>query len=348
MDDVRIVMDAAESERATLFGISEGGPLALLFAASHPERVERLVLGNSYAHRFRDDIPELAEFAREHWGSGASFKALTPSWTDPEDRRFLARYERLSATPDVAAELLRLCADIDVRATLPTISAPTRVVHRRDDDIVAFSHAEELAAAIPGAELVALDGQDHLVYVDPKPILDAVEEFVTGARPVAPAVSERVLTTVLFADVVESTTAAERLGDRAWTDVLARFYEVARSEADQHRGVIVSTTGDGLLATFDGPARAVRFGRALHASVAGLGLSLRVGVHTAEVERLGDDIAGVGVHIASRVTEAAAPGEVWVTRTVRDLVAGAGLDFESRGAHRFKGISEPWELLAAG
>jgi class 3 adenylate cyclase len=147
---------------------------------------------------------------------------------------------------------------------------------------------------------------------------------------------------------VESTTAAERLGDRAWTDVLARFYEVARSEADQHRGVIVSTTGDGLLATFDGPARAVRFGRALHASVAGLGLSLRVGVHTAEVERLGDDIAGVGVHIASRVTEAAAPGEVWVTRTVRDLVAGAGLDFESRGAHRFKGISEPWELLAAG
>jgi class 3 adenylate cyclase len=348
MDDVRIVMDAAESERATLFGISEGGPLALLFAASHPERVERLVLGNSYAHRFRDDIPELAEFAREHWGSGASFKALTPSWTDPEDRRFLARYERLSATPDVAAELLRLCGDIDVRAVLPTITAPTRVVHRKDDDIVALSYAEELAAKIPGAELVVLDGQDHLVYVNPKPILDAVEEFVTGARPVAPAVSERVLTTVLFADVVESTTAAERLGDRAWTDVLARFYEVARSEADQHRGVIVSTTGDGLLATFDGPARAVRFGRALHASVAGLGLSLRVGVHTAEVERLGDDIAGVGVHIASRVTEAAAPGEVWVTRTVRDLVAGAGLDFESRGAHRFKGISEPWELLAAG
>jgi pimeloyl-ACP methyl ester carboxylesterase/DNA-binding winged helix-turn-helix (wHTH) protein len=332
MDDVRAVMDAAGSERATLFGISEGGPLALLFAATFPHRVEGLVLANSYAHRFRDDIPELAEQVREAWGTGGVFGTLAPSWRDRDTRRFLARYERLSATPDAAAHLLMLCDSIDVRAVLPTIGVPTRIVHRRGDEMFAFSHGEELAAAIGGADLVALDGRDHLIYVDQEPVLDAVEEFVTGARPVP--VPDRLLTTLVFVEAVGPSQPA--------ADVL----DAARGELARHRGVEVSARRDGLLATFDGPARAVRFGRSLQQAAAGLPISLRVGVHTAEVEKLGEDVAGLGVQVGARVAAAATPGEVWVTRTVRDLVAGSGLAFVGRGLHTFAGITEPWELLA--
>jgi pimeloyl-ACP methyl ester carboxylesterase len=345
MDDVRAVMDAAGSERATLFGISEGGPLALLFAATHPERVERLVLFNSYAHRFRDDIPALAAATREAWGTGAVLATLAPSWRDFGDVRFLSRYERHGATPDAAAHLVELCDHIDVRPILPSISAPTRIIHRRDDAMFPLARGRELAESIPGADLVVLEGCDHLAYVDQEPVLDAVEEFITGRAPTPEP--DRVLTTVLFVDVVGSTELAERLGDTGWRQVLGRFYEVARSELTRFRGDEVATTGDGLLATFDGPARAVRCGQSLQRSAARLDLPLRIGVHTTEVERLGDDIAGIGVHIGARVTAAATAGEVCVTRTVRDLVAGSGLRFEPRGTHAFKGISEPWDVHAA-
>ncbi len=346
MDDVRAVMDEAGIERASLFGISEGGPLALLFAATRPERVERLVLFNSYADRFRDDIPALAEATREYWGTGGVFSMLAPSWTDRDTRRFLARFERHSATPDTAAHLVRLCDNIDVRPILHSVTAPTRIIHRREDMMFPLAKAEALARGIPGADLVVIEGRDHLVYVDQEPVLDAVVEFLDAAPAPVPSY-DRVLTTVLFADIVESTELAERIGDAAWRQMLSRFYDEARRGLARFRGVEVTTTGDGLLATFDGPARAVRCGQSLQQRVAALDLRLRVGVHTAEVERLGGDIAGVGVHIGARVAATAAPGEVWVTRTVRDLVAGSGLEFEDRGSHSFKGISESWKLLAA-
>jgi pimeloyl-ACP methyl ester carboxylesterase/DNA-binding winged helix-turn-helix (wHTH) protein len=345
MDDLRAVLDAAGSERATLFGISEGGPLALLFAATYPERVERLVLCNSYADRFREDIPALARAARRLWGTGASFRTLAPSWRDPAAHSFLARYERNSATPDTAAHLIELCGHIDVRPVLHTIIAPALILHRRDDTIFPLTKAHELAEGIPGARLQVLEGSDHLVFADHGPVLDAVEEFVTGA-PVAPT-PDRVLTTILFADLVGSTELAERIGDAAWRQLLSRFYATVRRELANFRGEEIATTGDGFLATFDGPARAVRCGQSVQDAVDELGLPLRVGAHTAEVERLGDDIAGLGVHVASRVTAAADPGQVWVTRTVRDLVAGSGLVFEPLGAHEFKGVTEPWELYAA-
>jgi pimeloyl-ACP methyl ester carboxylesterase len=333
MDDVRAVMDAAGSERATLFGISEGGPLALLFAATHPERVARLILANSYPQRFRDDIPALAARTREHWGTGGAFAALAPSWRDRDDLRFLARYERHSATPDAAAHLIGLCDLIDVRPILPSISAPTRVIHRRGDTMFPLANGEALAAAIPGADLVVLEGRDHLVYVDQEPVLAAVEEFLAGTAP-APS-GDHVLTTVLHVDAVGASAA------------LPRFHDIARRDLARFRGGEVAAPADGLLASFDGPARAVRCGQSLQQSLAGLDLRLRIGVHTAEVERAGGDIAGVGVRIGARVTAAATPGEVWVTRTVRDLVAGSGLRFETRGSHELEGVREPWELYAA-
>jgi pimeloyl-ACP methyl ester carboxylesterase/DNA-binding winged helix-turn-helix (wHTH) protein len=345
MDDVRAVMDAAGSERATLFGISEGGPLALLFAASYPERVERLVLYNSCADRFRDDIPELAGIARRLWGTGASFAALAPGWTDPAARRFLNRYERHSATPDTASHLIELCDTIDVRPVLRSITAPTLVIHRLDDEFFPIGKGKELAAGIPGAQLLTLAGRDHLVYVDQEPVLDAVERFITRT-PAGPE-PDRVLTTILFVDVADSTEQADDVGDATRQEVLRSFHDVARRYLEQHRGTEVSTTGDGLLATFDGPARAVRCGHALQRAVQPLGLALRIGVHTAEVERLGHGIAGLGVHIVARVSSSATPGEVWATRTVRDLVAGSGLVFETRGTHQFEGIAEPWELHAS-
>jgi pimeloyl-ACP methyl ester carboxylesterase len=345
MDDVRAVMNAAGSERATLFGISEGGPLAVLFAATYPERVERLILFAPYANRFRDDIPALAAAARENWGTGGILATLAPSWTDRSTIRFLARYERHSATPGAAAHAIELCDLIDVRPILGSISAPARIVHRRGDTFIPLAKAEALANGIPGAELLILEGRDHLVYVDQEPVLEAVEEFITGTASATAA--DRVLTTVLFVDAVGSTGLAQHLGDAQRRQVLSRFYHLARDILARFRGKEIVTTGDGLLATFDGPARAVRCGQSLQRSVKGLELPLQLGVHTAEVERLGDDITGVGVHIGTRVAAAAAPGEVWVTRTVRDLVAGSGLLFESRGTHDFKGINEPWELHAA-
>ena len=333
IDDVRAVMDAAGSERATLFGISEGGPLAVLFAATYPERVERLILFNSYAERFRDDIAELAAATRDVWGSGGALATLAPSWRDRGDVRFLARYERHSATPDTAAHLVEQCDDIDVRPILPSISTPTLIIHRRDDATFPLSKGRALADGIPGADLVVLEGRDHLVYVDQEPVLDAVEAFISSSTP-APE-PDRILTTVLFASVPGPTELARRLGD------------VARDDVARFRGDQVLASGDSLLATFDGPARAVRCGQSLQRSAARLDLSLQIGVHTTEVERLGDDIAGVGVHVGARVAAAATAGEVWVTRTVRDLVAGSGLRFDPRGTHTFDGIGEPWELYAA-
>ncbi|MFP3900357.1 MAG: alpha/beta fold hydrolase [Acidimicrobiia bacterium] len=347
MDDVRAVMDAAGSERATLFGISEGGPMSLLFAASHPDRVERLVLYGSFTHDpFGGDAESLVGMIRESWGSGASCHVLAPSLSrDAGAADFLARFERLSANPEAASNLVRLAAEIDTRATLPAISAPTLVLHRDGDGIIAPDRGRLLAKRIEGARFVELAGVDHLPFVDADQVLDEVERFLTGAATTVP--SDRVLATMLFVDVVGSTETASRMGDAEWRGLLDRMLAVTDRELARFGGTRVNTTGDGLLATLDGPARAVRCGTSLRHALRQLGLDVRCGVHTSEVERRGGDIAGIGVHVGARVGSLAEPGELWVTRTVRDLTAGSGLEFEPRGAHALKGVPGTWELYAA-
>lgn len=345
MDDVRAVMDAAGSERATLFGISEGGPMSILFAATYPERVERLVLFGAFAGSFREGTDWLPEDIARWWGTGTVYEFLAPSWAgDPDDRAFLARYERNSATPESALATVVMNDDIDVRPVLPTITAPTLVLHRCGDEVVPPERSREIARGIPGAHLIELEGRDHLAFVEPEQLLEEVQDFVTGSAPASSW--NRTLTTVLFADIAGSTDKAEQVGDTRWRALLDRFYVVLRSEARHGRGKVVGTTGDGILATFDGPARAIRAGLAMIEACRGLGLELRVGIHTGEVEQLGDDLVGININVGARVAAAATPGEVWATRTVRDLVAGSGLVFTGRGLHELKGVSEPRELFA--
>ncbi|HET6951763.1 MAG TPA: alpha/beta fold hydrolase [Acidimicrobiales bacterium] len=333
MDDLRAVLDAAGVGRATIFGISEGGPMALLFAATYPERVERLVLYGTFASDPFDDPARNVDNTRRSWGRGSVFGSLAPSWSTAADRSFFARFERQSATPEGAAALVRLTSETDARATLSSISAPTLVIHRRGDRIVPFDRAEALAAGIEGAELVALPGADHFVGVDPDPILDPIQRFVTGVPARRPG--ERVLTTMLLVEVVGASDGAVEAYDRA-DRVIAHS-----------GGVRVDAPASGVLATFDGPARAVRCGLSLAAAVAQAGVPLRCGVHTSEVERLGRAITGIGVQVAAGVAALAVPGEVLVTRTVRDLVAGSGLCFAPRGGHTLRGLPETWELFAA-
>jgi class 3 adenylate cyclase len=347
MDDVRAVMDAAGSERATIFGISEGGPMAALFAATYPERVERLVIYGSYARApFGERLDPLMSMVRRGWGSGRVFGRLAPSWwADDATMRFLARYEAHSATPAVAAGIVGLAEVIDVRPTLASVTAPALVLHRRDDEVVTLPSGEELAACIPGADFVELGGVDHLVYVDGDEVLDHVEAFIAGSAPARP--TSRVLATILFVDVVDSTSRAQLLGDERWHQVLRAFVDRCHQAVVQHRGRVRVLAGDGFMAVFDGPARAVRCAELLHRLAVESGLEVRCGVHTAEVDVVGDDVAGIGVHIAARVSAAATPGATFVTRTVRDLVAGSGLALTERGTHVLRGIDEPWELYSA-
>jgi pimeloyl-ACP methyl ester carboxylesterase len=349
IDDVSVVMDDAGMARAGIVGISEGSAMALLFAALHPERVSRLVLFGAAGWTPRHPVAnaEMVELAREIWGTGAAFEFLAPSTTgDKATRRFFSRLERFSATPDVAAGLVARSNEVDVRDILGSIRVPTTIIHRVDDEVVPLGHGRALAEAIPGARLVELPGADHLVFIGADPVLDEVAAAF-GGRTAAPPSGDRILTTVLFVDLVDSTAMAARLGDQRWRTLLSRFHQrVSVSVADE-RGELVKSMGDGALAHFDGPARAVRAGRAVIAATEPLGLQVRAGVHTAEVERVGDDLAGIGVHIGARVAATADPGELWATRTVRDLVIGSGLDFAERGVHQLKGVPELWPLYAA-
>jgi class 3 adenylate cyclase len=323
--------------------------MALVFAALHPERVSRLVLFGSYGWTVRLAMlnDQMVEQVRTVWGTGAVFEALAPSTRgDKATRRFFSRLERFSATPDVAAGLVARSNEIEVCDVLASIQVPTTVIHRVGDEIVPVDHARALAEAIPDVRLVELPGADHLVFIGADPVLDEVAAAFGGATA-APPSGDRILTTVLFVDLVDSTEMAARLGDQRWRILLARFHQrVSVSVADE-RGDLVKTMGDGALAHFDGPARAVRAGRAVIAAADPLGLQVRAGVHTAEVERVGDDLAGIGVHIGARVAASADQGEVWATRTVRDLVIGSGLDFAERGVHQLKGVPELWPLYAA-
>lgn len=356
MDDLAAVMDAVGSQKAYLFGHSEGGNMCVLFAASFPARVEGLILTGSYAKRIRsDDYPwaptweeRLADIEKVEstWGEDVDIDVYAPSRKDdPAFIAWLQRYMRLSASPRAAAALLEMNSLIDVSSILPTIRVPTLLLYRTGDDDVQIDEGRYIASRIPGARMVELPGRDHLFWAgDPSQLLEEIEEFVTGERGAAP--TERVLATVLFTDIVDSTATAARIGDRRWRDLLARHNAVMRAELARWRGVDVATTGDGFLARFDGPVRAIRCAGAMMAAVRPLGVEIRCGVHTGEVELVGNDLAGVGVHIGARVTALAKPGEVMVSRTVKDLVAGSGLQFESRGSHRLKGIPDEWEVFA--
>jgi len=356
MDDVRAVLDAAGAERAALLGHSEGGPMCLLFAATYPERTNALVLIGTYARRLIGEgypfgaTPEaydafLAEIA-DGWGGPVGLEVRAPSLADDERfRTWWSDYLRMSASPGAALALTRMNGQIDVRPALRTIEVPTLVVHRSGDRALPVEGARYIAERIRDVRLVELPGDDHLPFVgDQDAILDEIEEFLTGAR--RGAESDRVLATVLFTDIVGSTERAVELGDRDWRDLLDSHHVLVRRELERWRGTELATAGDGFLATFDGPARAVRCACGVRDAVRGLGLEIRAGLHTGECEVRGDTIAGIAVHIGARVAALAAAGEVLVSSTVKDLVAGSGIAFDERGEHDLKGVPGRWQLYS--
>ncbi len=360
MDDVRAVLDAVGSQRAALFGHSEGGNMSVLFAATYPERTSALITLGCFAKRRDPDddypwAPTAEDRARtiadveQNWGTlrPEDVEYLAPSRVgDEQFVRNLERYLRGSASPGAAAALLRMNTDIDVRAVLPTIRVPTLVLHRTGDRDVDIAEGRYIASRIPGAKFVELAGADHLLAAgDPDAIADEIEEFLTGARSLPEP--DRQLATLLFTDIVGSTERLTQLGDRGWRDVLERHHAVVRAELLRARGQEVDTAGDGFFAAFDGPARAVRCAKSIVDGVRELGIEVRSGVHTGECELVDGKISGIAVHMGARVAAHAGASEVLVSSTVKDLVAGSGLEFEDRGVHELKGIPGEWRLYAA-
>lgn len=351
MDDVRAVMDATGSQRAGLFGISEGGAMSTLFAATYPERVRALVLYGTYAHFSSwvlppDRIQAFIDLVDKSWGTGETVRTFAPSRAqDDRFRAWWARFERLGASPSAVIALVRMNSEIDVRHVLPAIGVPTLVMHRAGDSRVNVGAGRFLAQHIPGAKYIELPGSDHVAWVgDIDSITSEVEEFFTGSRPHAEV--DRVLATVLFTDIVDSTRRVSELGDQRWRLLLDRHDEIARREIARHRGREIKSLGDGFLATFDGPARAVRCAQEITgAARTALGVEIRSGVHTGEIEVKGDDIGGIAVHIASRVAALAGAGQVLVSSTVRDLVAGSGLRFRDYGNRAAKGLPDDLRLF---
>lgn len=357
MEDVTAVLDAVASEQAALFAQAEGSPMAMLYAATHPERTRALVLyaamarvtsapGYEWPGTRQEREQRMAEtFAQ--WGQGARFELIAPSAAgDVALKRWFARLERVSASPGALRKLFDIAGEMDVRDVLPSISAPTLVLHRRGDQLIDVRHSRYAAEHIPGARYVELEGRDNLIVVgDSEAVVAEVERFLTGAH--TPPEPDRVLATVMFTDIVGSTETAARLGDRAWRDVLARHDELSRSQLARHRGRPVKSLGDGFLATFDGPARAIRCALELRDAMRELGIELRAGLHTGECEAIGDDVGGLAVHIGARVGALAAPREVLVSGTVKDLVVGSGIAFADRGEHALKGVPGTWRLWAA-
>jgi pimeloyl-ACP methyl ester carboxylesterase len=375
MDDVRAVMQAAGSERAALFGISEGGALSALFAATHPERVRALVVYGTFARLSRapdyplgfereaeealfwallwpgtampDDPEEREARLRETWGTGVSLPLMAASRRDdPRARELCGRAERLAATPTGFRALMEIIWEIDVRAVLPSVRVPTLVLHP-EGDIFPQAISRYFADHSPGARFSALEGLDHYPWFDDtRRLASQVEEFLTGARS-EPEEADRVLATVLFTDIVDSTARMVEVGDQRWRELLDEHNARVRGELSRFRGRELDTAGDGFLASFDGPARAIRCAAAIRDAVAGLGLRTRAGLHTGECERLGDRLTGIAVHTGARVAAQADAGEILVSSTVRDLVAGSGLGFADRGVHRLKGVPGEWRLFAA-
>jgi class 3 adenylate cyclase len=355
MDDVRAVMDAAGSERAVLFGYSEGGPMCCLFAATYPERVSALVLYATYARRADpdEDYPWCATWAERrayadeterNWGVEADLGTMIPD-ADPPMRRWWAMRARAAVSPGGARDLILMNSAIDVREVLPVIGVPTLVLHRSEDGDSRCEEGRYIAERIPGARFIELLGNVHVPWVNSDEILDEVEEFLTGVR--RGGVPDRVLATVLFTDLVGSTERAADLGDRPWRELLDAHNAAVRREIVRWRGREVSTAGDGFLAIFDAPARAVRCAGAIRDAVAELGLEVRAGVHTGEIELVDEGVAGIAVHIGARVSALAQQGQVFVSGTVKDLVAGSGIEFVDHGEHELKGVPGTWRIYRA-
>jgi pimeloyl-ACP methyl ester carboxylesterase len=355
MDDIRAVMDAVGSKQATLFGVSEGGPISLLFAATYPARVESIVLYETFvcyggvpghtdvwepdAHR------EFTDFMLERYGTGESLLGFgTSRIEEPRTVALWGRAERLSNSPGGMRAMYEALLETDVHAALPSVQAPCLVVHGTTMSMFE-QQSRYLAEHIPNARLVTLDGVDHFPwFADVDKVVSEVEEFVTGAR--SAVADERVLATLLFTDIVGSTEQAATMGDRRWHEVIESYYGLIRRCVERFRGHEVSTEGDGFIARFEGPARAVSCARAIREGVQGLGVEIRAGVHTGEIELRGDEVTGLAVHIGARVVALAGPGEVLVSRTVKDLVVGSGIQFSDRGTHELKGVPDTWQLYA--
>jgi pimeloyl-ACP methyl ester carboxylesterase len=356
-DDVRTVMDAAGSARAALFGHSQGGQMAMLFAATHPERTTALVLADTSARQFdaaaavqggpADEVARALDRVEELWGTGATLSFLAPSVArDERFRRWYGRYERLTLGPRVVRAVVARDFENDLRGILAAIRVPTLVLHRARNRFIGVDHGRYLAAHIAGARFAEVPGEDHLFHVgETETMLGEIEEFLTGMRPVPE--TDRVLTTVLFADIVGSTERAAELGDRAWRALLDAHHEIVRRELERHRGREVEFMGDGLLATFDGPARAIRCACAIAEAVRALGIEIRAGLHTGEIELAGSAVRGIAVHIGARVAAEAGVGEVLVSSMVKDLVAGSGIRFTDRGVRVLKGVPGEWRLWGA-
>jgi pimeloyl-ACP methyl ester carboxylesterase len=356
IEDASAVMDAVGVGRAALLGTGIGGAVALLFAASHPGRVSALVLVNSTARTAAGEnypfgsTPELRSSMRERmrdaWGQAAILPMLAPEAAgDARFREWYGRFERLAASPGMALAAQRLIFDLDVRDVLGAIQCPTLVLHREDDPLITVEHGRYLAEHVPGARYVELPGAGHAFWSgDASALLDEIQTFLTGVA--ATPEPDRVLATVLFTDIVESTEVATSLGDSRWAELLGEHEAIVRREVERSRGRIVAFHGDGAFARFDGPARAIRSACAIREALRAVGLEIRAGLHTGEVELRDDDLRGLGVHIGARVATSAEPGEILVSRTVVDLVAGSQISFADRGAHTLKGVPGEWQLFA--
>ncbi|MBT2323878.1 adenylate/guanylate cyclase domain-containing protein [Variovorax paradoxus] len=356
MDDVRAVMDAVGSKRAALVGVSEGGPLGVMFSATHPDRVSAMVIIAGFAriawapdHPFgapADLYDGMLKRMAEGWGQGVLISAFAPSLKeDAAARELWGRMQRRASSPGAAVAVMRMAYEIDCRAILSAVRVPTLILHRREDRMISIEHGRYLAREIPGAQYVELPGIDHFFFTgDSDAYLDHVEEFLTGERHASE--SDRVLATIVFADIVGSTERAAELGDARWHALLDSYYGVVRRQLARFKGREIDTAGDGFFASFDGPARAIRCAAAVISGARLLGLELRVGVHTGECEVMGEKIGGIAVHTGARVAAQAHPGEVLVSSTVKDLVAGSGLAFQDRGRHTLKGVPGEWRLYA--
>jgi class 3 adenylate cyclase len=352
MEDLVAVLDAVGSERAALIGYSEGGPMSALAAATHPDRVSALILCGTFASGIAmasapgaTERLGLVEDMLEHWGQGRGLEIFAPSISGEGYAGRFGAFERAAGSPAMARIRFQTVIGIDASPVLATLGVPALVLHRSKDRAVPRELAREIAEAIPDARYVELAGEDHIPWVgDVEPVLDAIEEFLTGARQTAEP--NRVLATVLFTDVVDSTRRASELGDRRWQALLRTHDEVVREHLDAFRGREVKAMGDGFLVTFDGPARGIRCARSIVQAVEPIGMQVRAGLHTGECELIGEDVGGLAVNIGARVGGLAAGGEVLVSRTVKDLVVGSGIAFEDRGAHELKGVPGTWELFA--